>query len=233
LIEAVRDWDTTGLVEGAEAHTVLFSNCEGMELKVFVQEHFVERQALQHILSKFDVQAVLVTAIPLSAQGEAQQRTGKTFLIVSLPTAIFLVDSHSHHPFKALPSGMLRACVKSTCYSQRAQVLCEWIWDDHGFLMELQCDRQLVDITAFSNKAAVSSEFAACSTGSCSSVLQGGAVPVSGQRAVCWFGRFVCGGRRSFQSRRCSCRPPRTSGCGFAASCCPQPRTECWCSGEP
>ena len=43
LIEAVRDWDTTGLVEGAEAHTVLFSN---MELKVFAQEHFVERQAL-------------------------------------------------------------------------------------------------------------------------------------------------------------------------------------------
>ena len=194
LIQAVRDWDTTGLVDGAEAHTVLTSSCEGAELEVLVQEHFVARAALQQMLSESDVKAVLVTAIPMSAEGEAQQRTGKTFLIVSLPKAIYLVDSHSHHPFKAVPSGMLRACLKSTCASKRAHVLCDWIWDDNGFLMELQCDRQLVDITAFRNKAAgapsvsgngaASSQEAASSPGSCRPVRQGGAVPVSCLRAV-------------------------------------------------
>ena len=76
----------------------------------------MRREALQQMLSKSDVQAVLVTAIPRNAEGEEQQRTGKTFLIVSLPNAIYLMDSHVHHPFNAVPSGMLRACVKRHTY---------------------------------------------------------------------------------------------------------------------
>ena len=192
LLQAVRDWDNTGLVDGEAAHTVLASSCAEVELEVLVQEHFVARGALQQMLSESDV-AVLVTAIPSSAQGEAQQRTGKTFLIVSLPEAIYLVDSHAHHPFDAVPSGMLRACIKSTCAPKRAQVLCDWIWDDTGFLMELHCDRQLVDITAFRNKAVrsqVDATTAVSCAGAASSQRQGGAagrhggvVPLARQRA--------------------------------------------------
>ena len=204
LHQAVLDWDTTGLVDGEAAHRVLYSSCKehaGIELEVLVQEHFVGRGALQQLLSESDDQAVLVTAIPISAEG-AQQRTGKTFLIVSLPQAIYLVDSHAHHPFSAVPSGMLRACVKSTCTSKRATVLCDWIWEDSGFLMELQCDRQFVDVTAFRNKAvraqnAVSCEGPASSQDAASSsgistpappcheaYTHGAAVPVACQRAA-------------------------------------------------
>jgi hypothetical protein len=108
----------------------------------------VARAELQHMLSEYENRVVLVTAIPISAEGEAQQRTGKTFLIASLRNAIYLLDSHTHHPFDPLAKpDMLRACVASTCASKRAQVLCDWIWGDRGFLMELQCDRHLVDIT--------------------------------------------------------------------------------------
>ena len=144
-------------MDGEQAFTTLVSICKeeyaGVELEVLAQEHFVTREALQQMLSKSDVQAVLVTAIPRNAEGEEQQRTGKTFLIVSLPNAIYLMDSHVHHPFNAVPSGMLRACVKGTRKSKRAEVLCDWIWDDSGLLMELHCDRNYVDITAFRNTA--------------------------------------------------------------------------------
>ena len=157
LHQAVCDWDKKRLVDGEQAHTTLVSTCKeeyaGVELEVLVQEQIVAREALRQMLSKSDVQAVLVTAIPRNADGKDQQRTGKTFVIVSLPNAIYLMDSHVHHPFNAAPSGMLRACVKGTGTSKRAEVLCEWIWDDSGLLMELQCNRNFVDITAFRNTA--------------------------------------------------------------------------------
>ena len=68
LLQAVRDWDKTGLVDGQAAHAVLASSCKehaGVQLEVLVQEHFVARGALQHMLSESDVEAALVTAIPM------------------------------------------------------------------------------------------------------------------------------------------------------------------------
>ena len=179
LLQAVSDWDNTGLVDGAAAHTVLASCCKeqgGVELDVLVEGQFVARADLQQMLSEYENRVVLVTAIPISAEGEAQQRTGKTFLIASLRNAIYLLDSHTHHPFDPLAKpGMLRACVASTCASKRAQVLCDWIWDDRGFLMELQCDRHLVDITVLRK--------AVCPSVSSQRAQQGMAVAVACQGA--------------------------------------------------
>ena len=141
------------------------------------------RAELQQMLSEYENRVVLVTAIPISAEGEAQQRTGKTFLIASLRNAIYLLDSHTHHPFDPLAKpGMLRACVASTCAcaSKRAQVLCDWIWDDRGFLMELQCDRHLVDITVLRK--------AVCPSVSSQRAQQGMAVAVACQGASAGLG---------------------------------------------
>jgi hypothetical protein len=48
---------------------------------------------------------------------------------------------------------MFRASVISKNTSERAEVLCEWIWQDNGFLTELCCNRSFVDVTVFRNTA--------------------------------------------------------------------------------
>ena len=112
----------------------------------------MDRSGLQQILSKTGDFAVLVTAIP-HTDGEQQQRCGKTCVLLSLGDAVHLVDSHPRHPSDGQPAGMLRASVTSSHTSERAKVMCDWMWADDGFFKELRCNGTVVDATVFRNAA--------------------------------------------------------------------------------
>ena len=155
LLQAVRDWDKKNLVDGAPACQVLrecSGDYTGFELEVKSQECFVDRSGLQQILSETGDFAVLVTAIP-HTDGEQQQRCGKTSVLLSLGDAVHLVDSHPRHPSDGQPAGMLRASVTSSHTSERAKVMCDWMWADDGFFKELRCNGILVEATVFRNAA--------------------------------------------------------------------------------
>ena len=150
LLQAVRDWDAKRLVDGAPAHETL-----ALEHAAFSQECAISLDEEQCILSRSGVQdalcqdasfAVLLTAIP-STHGGRQQQCGKTFAILALADAIHLVDSHPHCPSGDQLKGMLRATVKSTKLRERARKLCDWMWADDGFLKELHCSTDFVEIT--------------------------------------------------------------------------------------
>ena len=154
LLKAVKDWDRLSLVDGAPAHRVLAdcgSDREGFKLEIELQECFVSRSGLQELLCKIGDFAVLVTAIP-NTEGDQQQRCGNTCVLLSLGDAVHLVDSHRRHPSGLQPAGMLRASVTSSRTTERAKVMCDWMWADDGFLSELRCNKEVVDVTVFRNK---------------------------------------------------------------------------------
>ena len=156
LLKAVRDWDRTNLVDGAPAHQVLLDcsrESSGFELDIEVQERFVSRCGLLDILATSGSGdfAILLTAIP-ETDGEHQQKCGKTCALFSLRDAVHLVDSHPRHPCGGGPAGMLHAYVEDSQVDLRSKVLCDWIWANDGFLKELRCNFDFVDITVFRNK---------------------------------------------------------------------------------
>jgi hypothetical protein len=95
LLQAVRDWDTTGQVDGAPAHRVLTEcvhsassqGAVGFELEILTEESFTTREGLQQILSGSPSIGVMVTAIPETQAQGPQERCGKTFVILSLLAA--------------------------------------------------------------------------------------------------------------------------------------------------
>ena len=217
LLQAVRDWDKTGLVDGAAAHTVLAGCCEkqkNMDVQVLMQERFVSRADLQDILSESGNIGVLVTAIPQASSSEIlQQRCGKTFVILSLTGAIYLVDSHAHD---SVPAGMLRASVKGTQFADRAKVMCDWIWSDRGLLVEINCNRDLVvDITVIKNpnprpQASAESVAASQSATSSQAVASQGATGRSGHVPIASQGASV---RQDAASRQSGGMPMKAMAC--------------------
>lgn len=155
LAGCVREWDATGSPEGADPAGTLQDTVGGVgaTLHIKVSEAVFDKMGFQTALAQCPGEAgMLVTAIPRSEGAARQAMLGNTFLIVSVPSGVHVVDSHAHKVTGQSQRGTLHAWARSSALSQpgaRAKAVADWIWGDGGLLCELNCDHRFVTSTVF------------------------------------------------------------------------------------
>ena len=108
---------------------------------------------------------MLLTGIHKSS-GSQQQHMGDTFLMLSLGSGVFLIDSHRHKLDGQLPVGTLCARAADGEQEKRMGVMSDWLWRDGGCLSELNCARSFVVATVFKVMGATDPVLSHCGAGS-------------------------------------------------------------------